>query len=82
MVPSLETEKLSLPVPESEKLITSPSSSVAVEVEMVVPVAVFSEKDAAANVVFKSIGSLMSVIEKVNSEVAEVEPSDAVKVNE
>ena len=82
MVPSLEIEKLSLPVPESEKLITSPSSSVAVAVAMVVPVTVFSENEPAANVADKSIGSLMSVIEKVNSEVAEVEPSDAVKVNE
>ena len=82
MVPSLEIEKLSLPVPESEKLITSPSSSVAVAVAMVVPVTVFSENEPAANVADKSIGSLMSVIEKVNSEVAEVAPSDAVKVNE
>ena len=54
----------------------------AVAVAMVVPVTVFSENEPAANVADKSIGSLMSVIEKVNSEVAEVEPSDAVKVNE
>ena len=81
-MPSLETEKFSLPVPESEKLITSPSSSVAVDVAMVVPVTVFSEKEPADKVADKSIGSLMSVIKKVNSEVAEVEPSDAVKVKE
>ena len=48
---------------------------------MVVPVAVSSAKELAAKEVERSINSSMSVTEKVNSEEAEVEPSDAVKVS-
>ena len=42
-------EKFSLPVPESEKVIASPSASTAVEVKRVVPVAVPSEKELASS---------------------------------
>ena len=80
-VPSLETEKFSLPVPDKEKVIASPSVFVAEAVAMVVPVAVSSAKELAAKEVERSINSTTSVTEKVSSEEAEEVPSDAVKVS-
>ena len=80
-MPSLETLNFSLPVPDKEKVIASPSVFVAEAVAMVVPVAVSSAKELAARKVEKLISSSISVTEKVNSEEAEVEPSDAVKVS-
>ena len=81
-VPSLEIEKFSLPVPDKEKVIASPSVFVAEAVAMVVPVAVSSAKELAAREIEKLISSSTSVTEKVSSEEAEEVPSDAVKVNE
>ena len=81
IVPSLEIEKFSLPVPDREKVIASPCALVADTVAMVVPVAVSSAKELAAKEVERSINSSMSVTEKVNSEEAEEVPSDAVKVS-
>ena len=80
-VPSLEIEKFSLPVPDKEKVIASPSVFVAEAVAMVVPVAVSSAKELAAKEVERSINSTTSVTEKVSSEEAEEVPSDAVKVS-
>ena len=74
-------EKFSLPVPESEKVIASPSASTAVEVKRVVPVAVPSEKELASSETANSIASLTSVIENVNSEEEEEVPSEAVRIN-
>ena len=81
IVPSLEIEKFSLPVPDREKVIASPCALVADTVAMVVPVAVSSAKELAAKEVERSINSSMSVTEKVNSEEADEVPSDAVKVS-
>ena len=81
-MPTLLTLKSSLPVPDKEKVIAPPSALVAEAVAMVVPVAVFSAKELAAREVEKSINSSTLITEKVNTEVAEVEPSDAVKVSE
>ena len=81
IVPSLEIEKFSLPVPDKEKVIASPSELVADAVAMVVPVAVSSAKELAAREVERSINSTTSVTEKVISEEAEEVPSDAVKVS-
>ena len=81
IVPSLETEKFSLPVPDREKVIASPSECIADAVTMVVPVAVSSAKELAAKEVERSMISSMSVTEKVNSEEADEVPSDAVKVS-
>ena len=80
-MPSLETLNFSLPVPDKEKVIASPSVFVAEAVAMVVPVAVSSAKELAARKVEKLISSSISVTEKVNSEEAEEVPSDAVKVS-
>ena len=74
-------EKLSLPVPESEKVIASPSASTAVEVKRVVPVAVPSEKELASSETANSIASLTSVTENVNSDEEEEVPSEAVRIN-
>ena len=74
-------EKLSLPVPESEKVIESPSVSTALEVKRMVPVAVPSEKELASSAMLRSIVSLTSVIENVNSEEEEEVPSEAVRIN-
>ena len=74
-------EKLSLPVPESEKVIASPSVSTALEVKRMVPVAVSSEKELASSAMLRSIVSLTSVIENVNSEEEEEVPSEAVRIN-
>ena len=80
-VPSLEIEKFSLPVPDKEKVIALPCALVADAVAMVDPVAVSSAKELAAKEVERSTNSTTSVTEKVSSEEAEVEPSDAVKVS-
>ena len=80
-MPLLLTLKLSLPVPDKEKVMVSPSVFVAEAVAMVVPIAESSANELATREVEKSISSTTSVTEKVSSEEAEEVPSDAVKVS-